>query len=103
MITIGASRGFWFFSGIKATLDKIDTWLPEVDKYNPLKELPKSILGLKSDVSDVVTDVDIENFIKKHQDVGAEWLTKKVSSKTGEGVEELFTEMIEKIRVSTDD
>jgi len=95
---------FAYDCGNKATIDKLSVWLLEVEKYNPLKDLPKSFLGLKKDASDVVTEEDIENFKSKHQDaIGREWLTKKVSSLTGEGVDELFTEMIEKIRVASAD
>jgi len=88
--------------GNKGSMDKLDSLLREVDKYNPLKDLPKAFIGLKMDVGDVVTDVDIEGYIKKHDAaIGSEWIRKKVSSKTGDGVEELFTELIDKVRVAS--
>uniref|UniRef100_A0A6B2LL37 Uncharacterized protein n=1 Tax=Arcella intermedia TaxID=1963864 RepID=A0A6B2LL37_9EUKA len=89
--------------GNKATLEPLTTRAAEMEKYKPLNSLPKAIVGLKKDVADTVTEEDVKEWIAKNKVTGEDWIQVKVCTKTGEGVEELFAELIKKVKVSAED
>jgi len=85
----------------KATLEKLSPFLNEIEKYNPLMDLPKAIVGLKKDLGEAVSEDDVEKWLKS-KPYGDKWIRKRVSSKDDTGVEELFKEVIALVKSVAD-
>jgi len=89
----------------RASFEKMDFWTSQVEEYKPLGDLPKAVVGLKSDVeSHVVSDDDLKQWTEKWDEKlksKVKWIVRKVSAKDNVGVDELFSDIVQTIKTAS--